>query len=232
MQSPFVVGLLSVIPGLGFFVLGQPKRGFGAIGIIIGLFIFGLFVPSQFFSQLSFQFFILAWVGQIYYAVQTAKLIKRQEAGEVVAPREMPLIAPAPDNLSANEKIAYKMREIVRHQLNIGEHLVGAIMAQTMPSMGSHLLIGAAAGFTMRMYYVGLTENTLIMIEQDFLGKPADLKRIPLTNIKSSKFDKGWLTDSLVLDFGEKKPMELRVTFRLREQTQLIFAGLQKQRAG
>lgn len=232
MQSPFAVGVLSIIPGLGFFVLGQPKRGFGVIGIIVGLFIFGLFVPNKLLSQISLQLFFLAWIGQIYYAVQTANLIKKQESGEIVAPREATPIAPAPQGLSANEKLAYKMREIVRQQLNPGEHLVGAILAQTMPSMGAHILIGAVAAFSMRAYYIGLTENALIMIEQDFMGKPADVKRISLTDIKSSKLKKGWLTDSLVLGFGKKKSMELRITFRLREQTQVIFAGLQKQNAG
>lgn len=232
MQSPFVVGLLSIIPGLGFFVLGQPKRGLGAIGIMFGLFVFALFVPSEFLGKMSFQFFILAWIGQIYYAVQTANLLKKQQSGETIVPREVMPIAPAPHGLSANEKMAYKARETVRQQLNVGEHLIDAVVAQTLPSVGAHVLIGAAAAFGTKMYYVGLTEKSLVMIEQDFMGKPADVKRVPLSDIKSSEYKKQWLLDSLILDFGKKKTVKLQVSYRLRPQTQAIFAGLQKQNAG
>ena len=221
MQSPFVVGLLSIIPGLGFFVLGQPKRGIGIIGIVGGLFLLANFFSIDFFSDLS----IIAWIGQIYYAVQTANLLKRQKSGEVVIPRETTPIPPPPHGLSANERMAHKMRETVRQQLNLGEHLTDAVVAQTMPSIGSTV-------FSVRMYYVGLTEKALVIIEQDFMGKPADVKRIPLSEIKSSEYKKGLLTDSLVLDFGNKKSMRLQVTIRLRTQTQTIFAGLQKQNAG
>ena len=232
MQSPFVVGVLSIIPGLGFFVLGQPKRGISAIGIIVGLFIFGLFVPSELLSQISLQLFVVAWIGEIYYAVQTANLLKKQQSGETVVPHEVTPIAPAPHGLSANEKLAYKVRETVRQQLNVGEHLVDAIAAQTLPSAGAHILIGAAAAFATKAYYVGLTEKSLVMIEQDFTGKPADVKRIPLSDIKSSEYKKQRLLDSLILDFGKKKTVKLNVSYRLRPQTQAIFAGLQKQTAG
>ena len=232
MQSPFAIGVLSIVPGLGFFVLGQSKRGIGTIGIIIGLFTFGLFIPSEFLSQLGFQLFFIAWISQIYYAVQTANLLKKQKSGEVVAPRETTSITPAPHGLSANEKLAYKMRETVRQQLNAGEHLIDAVVAQILPSMGAHILIGAAAAFSTKAYYVGLTEKTLIMIEQDFMGKPADVKRVSLSDLKSSEYKKGLLTDSLVLDFGQKKSMKLRITVRLRTQAQAIFTGLQNQNAG
>ncbi len=231
MQSPFTIGVLSIIPGLGFFVLGQLKRGVGIIGTLIGLFTFSLFIPSEFLSELSFQLFLITWIGQIYYAVQTAKLLKKQKSGEIIAPRETRPIAPAPHGSSANEKLAHKVRETVRQQLDIGEHLIDAVFAQVLPSMGAHILVGAAATFSTKSYYVGLTEKTLIMLEQDFMGKPINVKRISLSDLKSSEYKKGLLTDSLELGFGNKKSMKLRITVRLRTQVQTIFTNLQNQNA-
>ena len=83
MQSPYVVGFLSIIPGLGFFVLGQYRKGLITISIIVGLILVALFVPSRLIAQLSFEFAILTWVGQIIYSAQSAKVFIKLESGEI-----------------------------------------------------------------------------------------------------------------------------------------------------
>jgi hypothetical protein len=102
-----------------------------------------------------------------------------------------------------------------------------------MPSLGSHIWLGPFAFLQMRTYHLGLLENfSIIVIEHDFNGKPADVKRIQFQKIKSAKLKKGLLMDKLILDLGDKKPLSLRVSFRLRESTQAIFSALQNQKAG
>lgn len=227
MQSPFLIGLLSIVPGLGFFVLKKPRRGLGVIGILLALLIMFLFISNDFISQLSFQFAILVYIGQIYLAAQSAKLLKRQQAGEVTTPRETTKIVPPPPSLSLKERGAYKMRETVRQQLNPGEQLHEAVIAQSRFPTGSYVLFGPVAALSIRQYYVGLTEDTLIMIEQDKFGKHADIKRIPLVDIKSSKLKKRMLYDDLMVDFGDKNLLKLQVTSGLRNQTRALFEKLQ-----
>lgn len=232
MKSPFLIGLLSIIPGLGFFVLRKPRRGFWVLGILFVLLVMFLFVPGDFIAQVSFQLAILVWVGQIYLAAQSAKLLKRQQSGEITKPRETTTIAPPPSDLSLKERGAYKMREIVRQQLNPGENLHEAIFAQSGGGVGTYAVHGALSALKMSQYYVGLTDDSLILIEQDNFGKHADIKRIQLTDIKSSKLKKRILTDDLMLDFGDKNILKLKVTSGLRNQTQAIYEKLQSYFAG
>lgn len=231
MQSPFLIGLLSIIPGLGFFVLGKPRRGLGVLGILFVLLILFLFTSGNFITQLSFQFAILVYIGQIYLAAQSARMIKRQQAGELTMPREKTKIEPPP-GLSLKERGNYKMRETVRQQLNPGEELLEAVVAQSKFPTGSFVLFGPIAMLSMQQYYVGLTEDTLVMIEQDTFGKHVDIKRLPLADIKSSKFNKRMLYDDIVLDFGDKNVLKLQVTSGLRTQTQAMFEKLQSLIAG
>lgn len=226
MQSPFMIGLLSIVPGLGFFVLGKPRRGFGVIGILFTLLFIFLYTRGDFITQVSFSLFFLVWIGQIILAAQSARLLKRQKAGELTQPREKTKIE-LPPGLSLKERGAYRIRETVRQQLNPNENLHEAVFAQSGGSVGTYVLYGALTALKMSQYYVGLTDDSLIMIEQDKFGKHADIKRIPLADIKSSKYKKRLLTDDLTLDFGDKNLLKLQITSGFRKQTLAMYEKLQ-----
>lgn len=226
MQSPFLIGLLSIIPGLGFFVLGKPRRGFWVIGIFLTLLFIFLFIPGDFITQVSFQFILLVWIGQIVLAAQSARLEKRQQVGDVTKPREKEKIVPPP-GLSLKERGDYKIRETVRQQLNPGENLLEAVFAQSGGGVGTYALYGALSALKMRQYYVGLTELSIIMIEQDNFGKHADIKRIPLSDIKSAKLNKRMLYDDLILDLGDKNLLKLQITSGFRRLTTSFYDKLQ-----
>ena len=227
MKSPFMIGLLSIVPGLGFFVLGKPRRGFWVIGILFSLLFIFLFTRSEFITSISFSLILIVWIGQIILASQSARLLKRQQAGEVAQPREKEKIV-TPPGLSLKEKGVYRIRETVRQQLNPGENLLEALVAQSGASVGAYALFGAFAVFKMRQYYVGLTEESLILIEQDNFGNHADIKRIPLEDIKSSKLNKRILYDDLMLDLGDKKLFKLQITTGMRRLTMSIYEKLQE----
>ena len=231
MPSPILIGLISLIPGFGFFVLKQPRRGWGVLGILFSLLIIFLFIPNDFIAQLSFQISILVYLGQIYLASQSARLLKRQQAGEITKPRESSKITPPP-GLSFKERNIYRLRETVRQQLNPGENLLEAVIAQSGGQVGTYALYGAFSAFRMSQYYVGLTDDSLILIEQDNFGNLADIKRIPVSDIKSSKLNKRILYDDLMLDLGEKNKIKLQVTSGLRNHTKAIFERLQNRIPG
>ena len=120
------------------------------------------------------------------------------------------------------------MREIVRQQLNPGENLHEAVVAQTGGGVGTYAVYGALSALKkIRQYNVGLTDDSLIMIEQDHFGKPVDINRIPLADIKSSELKKKLLTDNLTLDFGDKNLLKLQVTSGLRTHTLAMYEKLQ-----
>ena len=235
MQTPLAIGLLSIIPGLGFLQLGQFKRALISFSIVFSstiIALFFIFTSYDYLCGIFIQISFVVWVSQIYFAVQTANTLNKQIIGATNAIQEVIPSTP-PLNSSLHERSIFKIRDTVSQQLNLGEHLTHAIMAQCMPTLGSHLFLGVFAFLQMRTYHIGLLENSsLIMIEHDFNGKPADAKRIPFQNVKATQFKKGLLMDKLILDLGEKKPINLQVSFRLRESTQAIFSALQNPAAG
>ena len=134
--------------------------------------------------------------------------------------------------MSLKERGAYKIRETVRQQLNPGENLLEAVFAQSGGGVGTYALYGALSALKMRQYYVGLTEESVIMIEQDNFGNHADIKRIPLSDIKSIKLNKRILYDDLMLDLGDKNLLKLQITAGLRRLTMSFFDKLQSYIAG
>ena len=232
MQSPKKIGFLSIIPGLGFFQLGQIKRAFISFGIVLGsiiIAVFSVFTTYDFLCGPFIQISFIAWIAQIYFAVQTANALDKQLSGETSAMRE--IISPEPPpNLSLSERLIFKIYETVKQQINLGEHLTHAIIAQYMPTFGSHFWLGPFAFLKMRTYHIGLlAETSIIVIEHDFNGKPANVKRIELGKMKSSRYKKGLLMDKIFLDLGDEKLLPLRVSFRLRENTQAIYFALQSE---
>ncbi|HEV8378809.1 MAG TPA: hypothetical protein VGP99_08155, partial [Tepidisphaeraceae bacterium] len=126
MSSPIVIGLASIIPGLGFALLGKLRWSANAFFLVVGLFAAGLFVPSQFWGELCLRLAVAAWIGQIYYAVRWTSTKAKQESGEIVAPRETGIISEAPAGSSRGERLAHKSAELIRQQLQPGEHLKDA----------------------------------------------------------------------------------------------------------
>jgi hypothetical protein len=128
--------------------------------------------------------------------------------------------------------MAYRMREIVRQQLNPGENLLEAVFAQSGGRVGTYALYGAFSALKMSQYYVGLTDDSLILIEQDNFGNLADIQRIPLADLKSIKLNKRILYDDLMLDLGDKDLLKLQITSGLRDQTHGIYERLENYISG
>ncbi|MBN2148870.1 MAG: hypothetical protein JW726_15895, partial [Anaerolineales bacterium] len=79
MNKPWMIALLSLIPGLGFWVLGQRRRAVGMF-ILFGAiaFMFYLFVRETVWKPLvdfSSYIFWFVWIGQGVFAMDTANLV-------------------------------------------------------------------------------------------------------------------------------------------------------------
>jgi uncharacterized membrane protein len=133
MQSPFAIGLASIVPGLGFLLLNKTRWAVNTFFLVIGLLIAGLFVPDGIWSNILLDVCGLVWFGQGYYAVQSARLKIKQDKGEVVAPRDVSPLSLPPSNLTRGEKLAFKVGETLRQQLLPGEFLKDAVLALVMP---------------------------------------------------------------------------------------------------
>lgn len=229
MQSPFVIGVASIVPGLGFILLAKYRSAVNSFFIVVGLFVAGLFIASGIWSDIFIEFSALIWIGQIVYAVQTANIQKKREAGEIISPREATPLSPIPSNLSRGERLAFKIAETIRQQLQPGEILKDAVLAQIMPSMGQHVLWGAASMLSMKQYYLGTTNQGIVFLELDMFGKPFQINRVPAERIKSIEFKKDFLQDSLSIHLTDEKPLGFKVSYLLRKHTENMPRAFQSQ---
>jgi hypothetical protein len=224
-HSPLTIGFASIIPGLGFWLLGQRKRS-----IIIGLIVFGLLYMSlQPTGQCCIQFLILTWLAQLIFAVQIARTNQKQLRGEIQAPQPAPQFRKPATKLSGDQAREYYSREIARGQLQNDERIIKTFLGKKHASSGMIALTGPAAFFAASFYCVALTQSTLLLIELDFLMKPLSVKRIPFSNIVKAHFKTGWLnTDRIAFDFGDEKVLDLDVGHSFRKQAQATASVFDK----
>ena len=223
MKSPFVVSLLSVIPGLGFFVLKRPKIGLGIIGALFLCIVVFLFSANEMIYTFAFQFGFFIWLIQIAAAFREARRQIRIENGEASAPLNAnndDFIMPT--DLAEKKKIVRDAYKFIKQQAEAGEEIYHTILAQVFPSVGSLLLFGNLSLISMDQMYIGFTSKGLLMVKLDMMGKPGEVKRMDYAEIKSMNYSKGLLYDRLQVFTSEKKGMTWKVHFLFRDQTQQI----------
>lgn len=227
MQSPVIVGLVSIIPGLGFVVLEKTMRGISVFVFIVGLLIVAMITPNKALSSFSFQFSLFLWMLQIFYAVRDAKHLAREKSGEIVVPKATKRVE-TPRGLKRSERVATKIRETVLQHLNPNEELIEAIIVQSIPSKKARIFGGVLSMLSIRQFFLALINDGVVVIELDYLGKPASISRYPTYSIRVTQYKKGWLMDKFTLAIEEEKPINVEVTVRDREQTELILSVLER----
>jgi hypothetical protein len=237
MKKPWAIGLISIVPGLGLVILGEAGRGLGAF-VLTTLFLAGTFVPGETVPATSFAFFLIAWIVQGYYAVVIAQRLLRAQAGLALPERPVSITLPPPGASSA-QKASHKAKVTVLKLLPPGDQLKLALQATTgMASTGEALLdlAGAASGVPpthreIRQVYLGITPHDLVLVKTDAFGAPSELKRIPLARVSLVKAAEGLLSDELVVDLGEAKPLHVGIGKAFREATRELIGLLSQPKA-
>jgi len=237
MKKPWAIALVSIVPGLGLVILGEPGKGLGAF-VLTALFLAGTFVPGETVPATSFAFFLIAWIVQGYYAVVIAQRLLRAQAGLALPERPVSIAPPSPGASSA-QKALHKTKVTVLKLLPPGEQLELALQGTTgMASTGEALLdlAGAASGVPttlrrMRQVYLGITRHDFVLVNTDAFGAPSELKRISLARVSLVKAAEGLLSDELVVDLGEGKPLQVAIGKAFREVTRELIGLLSQPKA-
>jgi hypothetical protein len=222
MKSPIIISLASIIPGLGLWLIGKHRHAIIAAALVIGSLLVFILSPWPSLTGLSFNIALILWIMQGIYAGYEARLVKAIKSGNLQQAKEgIPIVSP-PSDINRFEKEAFKAKEIVRQQIEIGETILDAIPAYYMS-----VLKGAGS---YRLYYIGLLKNILAIIDTDFMGKPASIERIKIITIENITIKHGLLTDDLSIFIDPKRTFKVRVTRRLRVHTDNIVETLLKQK--
>jgi hypothetical protein len=236
MKNPLIVGLLSIVPGLGLLSLGKPIAGIIAF-LSVALFIFlGVMLRIENLSITSFTLALIAWGTQMYYAVLVAQQLKRNAESQSPAVRAVSM-APLSPGASRGEKQLYNARQEVMQLLVPGEYVSvvvqGVIGAPSGISSLLNIIATLAGGVPVGDFkegqpvYLAISGHDFIHTKTNIMGKPKDLQRVPLSQARLVKFSEGMLTDTVVIDFGEFKPMRVRVGRQMRQGTEQLARSLQ-----
>lgn len=96
MKHPLLIGVASLIPGLGYLMLGQARKALNVwMGLLIAVLVY-MFSPIELLWDLAVVAFLGIWIAQIVWAGREAALERRIVSGEVAAARESAVSAPAP----------------------------------------------------------------------------------------------------------------------------------------
>jgi len=224
MKKPWVVGLASIIPGLGYIILGKTRQG---------LILFLLIGASVFFAWLSpwenltitiATLVLIAWITQGYYAVVYAQRQVKAEAGLELPVRQIPT-TPPPQGASLGEKHLHKVRQTVLPLLQPEEGLKVAIEGRTGTTSLLWTLLGAPS-MNIRVVYLGIAEQNLIYIKTDRLGKAEELQRIPFSQVTKASSKEGQLSDWVELQIGGNSLLRVEVPRSSREATRQLIGTL------
>jgi hypothetical protein len=228
-MNPWIVALASLVPGLGFAIQAKMREAVLSFALVAGLFVVYFLAPWEIIYQVSCGLIFMAWIGQGYFAFNTARREIRVESRESQKPRQgLPLASPPP-HLPRAKRISFRARQVSEQQLRPEEEVKAAVFGTAQPKLRSHVLLGAAAALTMKQYYVALTDTNVVFIQLDMWGKPAKITRQERTDVRSASFKKGFLSDNLILQLSEGKALKLQLVRDQQDEARIFAEELKRQ---
>jgi hypothetical protein len=192
------IGLASVIPGLGYWVLGERRKAITIALIVFGLGIFSFLTPSDTLFDITSNTAILIWVVQMTTAEYSAHIIDELRIG-----------SGRPAKLNQNIHTSQSLSTVAWHRRGILKKVLGEV-----PDGDD--LMHAIGGAT---HYIGLTTNKLFIIKPDAWGKPAITYEFPRNAILAVYYEKGSLYDGVAFDFGARGHADISVGRAHRKTT-------------
>jgi hypothetical protein len=217
MGHPIFVGIASLVPGLGYILLGEVRKAFYVwLGMLTCALVY-LFSPFEFLWDVAAIAFLGIWFVQLVWASREAGLMRRIASGQAAPARESLAAAP-PSGLSRKERYAFELREMIKAQVGLGE-TVGPVVS-VMDRSRASIYTGS--------YTLGVLDSGLVIVEMSMSIKPKSVDRIGRERINRVEFKKGMLTDRLRIRLSDRKrPVQFFAQRAFREHMQVVASALE-----
>jgi hypothetical protein len=223
-QSHLLVGLSSLVPGLGFWLMGRKHQAYVVGGAVLGLLLISAVAPWRSVRGLVFPLAYILWLVQIAWAVRVAKsgkgFIDNLEAqakgknGRVSArlkPRSHP---------GREVEAQYLASEIAKTQIVASERLRLSLIGKGVDGDG----VGLSQDDV--WYCIGLSQINLLLIELDALMKPVSTRRVGLRDILVKRYQEGYQGARLTLWVDNQGELEVLISPQYKTQTRSLLAAL------
>jgi hypothetical protein len=213
---PVVVEIASLVPGLGFLILGQPRKALYIWAALLTCALVYLFSPFEFLWDVAAIAFVGLWFLQIVWAGREAGIKRRIASGQVSEAKEVAALAPPP-GLSRVDRYLFGLRETIKAQVRMGEQ-VGPV-ASAMDRSRASIYSG--------VYTLGVVDSGLVIVQMSMGNKPKSVERIEADKINRVEFKQGVLTDRIRIHISDRKrPLQLYSQRAFREQMQAVASAL------
>jgi hypothetical protein len=237
MKKPWVVSLLSVIPGLGLIALGQVVMGLGVMAGMALLIFFSVTTPSTDLSTWLFVFALILWMLQLGYALLAAiAAAAPHQSPEKSAQREARRSQREAEAIqrSASETLtplllpSQHLRIALNGMGGVDPHMLGKLLLALLGALGRIQPAGDLDTYR-PITSIGITEDDLVFTTTRRLPQPSDLRRVPLRDVSLVEFkERRWGLDKLVLHAGKYKLLCLHTAQSLRPAIRELAAILRK----
>ncbi len=200
-QSNWLIGIVSIIPGLGIFLLGKRRVGLGVfftIGLPFALFVFW---PNL----ITWFIFGIAYVAQMAYAVGLATI----RATKTKITPNSNLANSLPNKFKDKKSIESEVQKSLSTILGNDERVIATI-------------VGLEKGTT-QFVFIGVTQEHLIISQCSNAGNPSNPKRILKDDVSWVNLEIGERNLRLTIEYGNEKKVDLHVLGKFREQAKLIL---------
>jgi len=237
MKKPWVVGLLSIVPGLGLIALGQVVPGLGVMAGM-SLLVFLLLITT--FADLGawlFSFALILWMLQLGYTLLAAAAAAApQESPGKIAQREARRMQREAAAIQGSARKLLTPLLLPDQELRIALNGMGNVDArmvgETLLALLAALVRIEPAGDwdTYRPpTCIGITQDELVFVTTRRLPKPSDLRRVHLGDVSLAEFkERRWGFDKLVLHTGKHKLLHLYTAQSLRPTIRELATLLRK----
>jgi len=227
MKKPWVVGLLSIVPGLGLILLGQVIPGLGVMAGMSLLFFLFLTTTSTDLSTWLFVFALIFWMLQLGYAVFAAMVAAAPKVSpEKIAQREARRSQREATAIQRSARDALKPLLPPDRHLRIALDGLGGVDARIMGELLLRIIYALGGGTVTDgsdrpTTYIGITEDELVFATTRRIPSPSSLRRVPLSDVSLVEVKEGRLGfDKLTIRTGKRKLLRIYTAKSLRPTIQ------------
>lgn len=200
-RDSWIIGIASLIPGLGLISLGRNKQGVSILFIAGFFFVFFFLLPTM----VTWFVFGGIFMAQLAYAVALATKV----SGNNRTSPNANLSQKIPSRFSNKRQMAEQVKLVLSSVLESNELLRTAVIGLNME--------------TMRHTFIGVTDEHLIVAECNRGGSPYNLNRIQKEEVHWVNLQIGERNSLFKIEYQKKPEISLHVPGTLRSEVKYFM---------
>ena len=201
-MSKTLITFLSIIPGLGLWVLGHRKAAvFSFVTFVVSVW-GALSIDSEPISNLAIDISLIIWVTQFFSSLYSNRVKKELDLGVGEQP-----------SLRSKSHTAIAVPPTIKY---FSRGMYKSVQANLKPGEILELVVGNPT------HFVAISDKRLILARRDIYGKPSILYPFIFEDIKAISLKLGFLNDILIFDFGRIGDASFSIPRGFRRETNKI----------